>query len=299
METFVVVMLFVLGAVLGSFLGVLVSRYDPDKPLFSSAIFGRSRCMSCKKTLHPIDLVPVLSYVFLLGRCRTCKTRIPFQNFFIELISGSIVAGVPAFLVRFYNIPFSQFFLGGALWWQYLLVGLWICVFLAWLSMVMIDVKHYIIPDEFHVIFIVLGLMIAGIIIGYREDIFPFRESFLKNYTLVFSPFTGVIANRILGCLLSGIFFLFLFVVSGGRGMGMGDVKLAFSTGILLGWPDMGLSIIVSFIIGGVLSSILFIARRKTMKDRVPFAPFFVAGFVITIFFGYEIIEWYFSIFGL
>lgn len=299
MEQFAFAALFILGTALGSFLGVAVSRYDPDRPLFSGTLRGRSRCDSCGKTLRPLHLIPVLSFLFLRGRCGACGSKIPSRDFFVEILSGAIVAGVPAFLASFFNIPLSQFLSGGAEWWQYGFVALWTAVFLAWLAMVCIDMRHYLIPDEFHLIFAVLGIAAAAILVGYRDDLFPFRESFLKNYALVFSPFSGIIAGRVLGFFASGFLFLALFFMSKGKGMGMGDVKLAFSSGILLGWPDVGLAIIVSFIFGGIVSAALFLSGKRTMKDRVPFAPFFVMGSAITFFFGHALIEGYFSIFGL
>lgn len=289
--------LFFLGAALGSFLNnVFVVRYDPARPLFFTSHFtGRSRCMKCGKTISSSSLIPIFSFLFLRGKCAVCKEKISFQYPLVEIISGFIVAGVPIFLARFYGISIESLFSFSALWWQYALLGLWTAVFLAWLVMLLIDIKHYIIPDEFHIFFALSGAAIAALLVFYGDALIPFRESFVKNYTLIFSPFAGIVGGRIAGSLIAGMFFAALFAASKGRGMGMGDVKLAFSSGILLGWPDVGVAIFFSFLFGGIWAATAFFLKIKKMKDRVPFAPFLVLGFVAAVFFGHAIIEWYFS----
>ncbi len=293
-------MLFLFGVAIGSFLNVFILRYGPDKPLFSfKRLLGRSKCMSCKKTLSPFELIPIVSFFFLRGRCKTCRTRISFQYPFVEFMSGAIFAGIPIFLNSFYHMANERFFLLASPWWYYILVAFWVTAFLALLVMFIIDLRHYIIPDELHFVFIAIAIGISAILFFAKDLIFPFRESFLENYVLVFSPFLNIFLNKVLGCLIAGIFFIILFFISSGRGMGMGDVKLAFSLGLLFGWPDIGLAIMLAFISGGIWSSILFFVRAKTMKDRVPFAPFFVIGTTAVFLFGHGIIGWYFSLFGM
>ncbi|KKU14383.1 hypothetical protein A3D55_01815 [Candidatus Jorgensenbacteria bacterium RIFCSPHIGHO2_02_FULL_45_20] len=298
--TIFVALLFFFGIAVGSFTNVLIDRYKPEKSLFSlKRLRGRSHCDSCGRTLSAIELIPIASFIFLRGKCRECKSRLSFQYPLVEVVTGAIFAGVPLFLNSFYNISGGRFFLFAAEWWYYALAAFWVIVCLGLLIVFVIDLKHYIVPDELNLFFIIVGILIISILWNFRDSVFPFRESFLKNYVLVFSPFLGLLANRILGFAAGGLFFLILFFASRGRGMGMGDVKLAFALGLLFGWPDVGLSIIISFILGGVFSLALFIAGAKTMKDRVPFAPFLVTGIAATFFFGHALIGWYFSLFGM
>jgi leader peptidase (prepilin peptidase)/N-methyltransferase len=90
-----------------------------------------------------------------------------------------------------------------------------------------------------------------------------------------------------------------LVVLSRGRGMGMGDVKLAIGSGLVLGWPDIGLGVILGFIIGGTWAAALLFLKEKTLRDRIPFAPLLISGMVITVFLGFEIIQGYFSLFNI
>lgn len=301
MIIFGVFILFCFGTALGSFLNnVFVARYDPEQSLFFPPHFmGRSQCPHCKNTLSASELVPLFSFIFLRGKCASCKKKISFQYPLVEFVSGCIVAGTPLFLTKFYGISLLAFFSLAAPVWQYFFLGIWTIVFLGLLVMFLIDMKHYVIPDEFHIFFIVCGACIALLYAFHGNEFFPFRESFLENYALILSPFQGIISRRVFGAIVGGLFFAVLFALSRGRGMGMGDVKLAVSSGIVFGWPDMGLAIFLSFIFGGIWALGLFFRGVKTMKDKVPFAPFFVCGLVATVFFGHALMNWYFSVFHL
>ncbi len=96
-----------------------------------------------------------------------------------------------------------------------------------------------------------------------------------------------------------GLFFGFLVFISRGKGMGMGDVKLALSSGVVLGWPDIALATILSFLLGGLVGGILLIFGKKHIKDKLPFAPFFVFAVFLTVFLGHSIVSGYFGLFGI
>lgn len=294
------IILFIFGLIVGSFLNVLILRYDPSGKLFDfKKLSGRSHCPHCDRQLGPSELVPILSFLIQRGRCRECGHKISFQYPVVEILSGAIFAGIPFFLNGFYGVSgssFANFDLG---LWYYALLSLWIAAFLGWLVIAAIDLREYLIPNELNVLLAALGIIITGIIVLESDRIFPFRNSFLEQYQLVFSPFRDVVLNRFLGMAAGGSFFGLLVLVSRGRGMGMGDVKLALASGLVLGWPDVALAIVLSFIFGGLIGGLLLAFGKKQMKDKIPFAPFFVLGIFVAVLFGHGMISGYFGLFGI
>ncbi len=300
MTSIVFFCLFIFGLAIGSFLNVLIFRYSPEGRFFNiKDILGRSHCMSCRKTLEAKELIPLFSFLFLRGRCSSCGERISLQYPIVEFLSGGIFVLIPLFLNSFFGIRSVLFFSLLAPGWYYLFILLWILIFLSLLLIFVIDLKHYIIPDGLNIFIFVSGVALTLLFAFNETHILPFRESFLRNYTLVFSPFQNVFYNHLLGFFGGGLFFLFLFFISKGKGMGMGDVKLAFALGMVLGWPDIVLVSMIAFILGGIWAAILYFSKKKTMRDKLPFAPFFVIASVITIFFGFNLIKGYFLLFNL
>ncbi len=296
----VYVLLFIFGTAIGSFLNVLIFRYAPDRKLFDlKRLGGRSHCLYCGHELGALELVPILSFLFQGGKCRVCGHRLSVQYPIVEVLSGAVFAGIPLFLNFFYvksGVLFAAF---GLPVWYYLLALAWVIVFLVWLTMVVIDLRHYVIPNELNLLLVLLGVVIVFLNVHYGSALFPFRQSFLEQYQLVFSPFQDILANHLLGSAFGAALFGLLVFVSRGRGMGLGDVKLAAVAGFLLGWPDIALATMLSFILGGLFSLVLIALHKKTMRDRIPFAPFMVLGFILTVFFGAAVITGYFHLFSL
>ena len=229
-----------------------------------------------------------------------CGAKIGVQHFFAEVVTGLIVAGVPFFLNAFFKIQNISFFSLQEPFWYYTLVILWVLVFFVWLLMVLVDFRLYIIPNELNVILLVFGICLTALLFAYGGLLPPYTDSFLRHYTLVFSPFgSDPIMNHLFGFAVAGAFFSLLYFVSRGRGMGMGDVKLAFVLGLLLGWPDVGLAVLLSFIAGGLVSFVLYLLREKGMKDKVPFAPFIVFGSVLAVLCGFSLVNGYFGLFSM
>ncbi|MEK7169629.1 MAG: prepilin peptidase [Patescibacteria group bacterium] len=300
MITVFFIALFIFGLAIGSFLNVLVLRYNPEGNLWNTKkLSGRSRCPHCNHELKASELVPLWSFFVQKGRCRECDHKLSFQYPVVEFLSGAIFAGLPWFLNGFYNVSLQSFANFNLEWWYYGLLLTWIAVFLAWLVIAAIDLREYVVPNELNALLVFLGILAGGLIIVYGDKLFPFRDSFLEQYRLIFSPFQNFIFNRLLGMAAGGLFFGFLAFASRGRGMGMGDVKLAIASGLILGWPDIALAIMLSFLFGGIMGGALLIFGKKEMKDKLPFAPFFVLAAFTTVFFGRGIIGWYFSLFGI
>lgn len=270
---------FSFGLIIGSFLNCIIYRLFKKE----SFLTKRSYCPYCKHTLSWQDLIPILSFLFLRGRCRYCEKPISFQYPLVEFFTGFLFL-----LVILQNIDYLVF--------EPSVFGFLNILFLFFISSILIiiftyDLKHFIIPDRIiYPAILVSGIwhLVSGI--------------FFSSYTKCYRPNTvnceAITKSTAAGFLYSALgaaaFFLVIVLLSRGKGMGMGDVKLAFFMGLLLGFPDILVALFLSFILGAVIGIILIIAGRKSFKSEVPFAPFLVTGTFLSLFFGDKIIDFYF-----
>ena len=142
------------------------------------------------------------------------------------------------------------------------------CLFAGFLIIIFVyDLKHYIIPNEV----IYPAIIVASI------------------WQLVF----GIFINTFLSAIFAGLFFLAIVLVSKGKWMGIGDVKLVFFMGLVLGWPNIFVALFLAFLIGAFVSVILIILKKKTLKSEIPFGPFLVGATFIAMFWGNVLISWY------
>lgn len=243
------------GLFIGSFLFVLATRL----PKGESPFLNRSYCEYCKHTLGVLDLVPLFSFLFLRGKCRYCKKRLSIEYPLSELLTGILFAGT------FYFVSTSNFsqttgimFPVVYLFYFFVVAGLLIIFFA--------DVKYYIIPFQI----LLPSLAIVAIWHLY------FQPEFFLSYLL-----SGVAAF---------VFFLVIFLATKGRGMGFGDVVLAFYMGVLLGFPGIVVALYVAFLTGAFISLILVVSGRKKLKGGViPFGPFLIFGTFVGIFWGKQL----------
>lgn len=238
---FSVFFIFTFGLIIGSFLNVVVYRYQTGARIAND----RSRCMSCGKTLTALMLIPLLSFLVQKGRCAYCHTKLSWQYPITEFSSGVI-----ALLVAFKsNLFLSDLSMGVIL--QASTAFLFFSILLV---VTVYDFKHKIIPDRFSVLLAVSALLYGGVMVWVGE-------------------------RHLLPTLLTGIgialpFFL-LWIASRGRWMGLGDAKLALGLGFFLGYP-FGASIpVLAFWIGTIPAiALLLFGRGITMKSEIPFGPF-------------------------
>lgn len=246
LNLFPIIIVFLTGICLGSFLNVVIDRFATNR----SIVRGRSYCESCKKTLETRDLIPLLSYILLKGRCRYCGKKIPFRIFLVEFLTGFISLGF-LFLYGTANLPFIIII--------YLITLLFIAIFF-------IDLEYGIIPDKLTILLTILAVI------------------------LVFSTGQNLF-NHFVSAVSSLLFFIGLYIATKGRGMGMGDVKISFSLGMLLGYPLIVYGLYLAFLTGAVVSIILVLWKKKSFrKGTVPFGPFLTASTLFTLFFGEQII---------
>jgi leader peptidase (prepilin peptidase)/N-methyltransferase len=255
-----VLLLFILGLFLGSFLGVLVDRL----PRNETAIKGRSRCEFCKKELRWLDLIPVLSFISTKGKCRYCKRKLPIFYPAIEISTG-IMFG----LTYIFSISNFQFLISNELLNPQFLITL---------------IYHLIIISGFIVIFFMdlkYGLILDKILLPLVVIIFA--------YLLILNP-SSLVLNLACG-ILAFLFFLVIALgfklIRGKDGMGGGDIKLAFVLGLFLGFPNIIISLYLAFLTAAALGIILILWKKKSLKNTsLPFGPFLILGAFICLFWG-------------
>lgn len=239
------------GTIIGSFLNVCIFRI----PKGESIAYPPSHCGSCKKNLNPIDLVPVLSWVFLGGKCKYCKSKISIRYPLVELLTGFLY-----FLVyEYYGLSFLSI--------KYIIL----ITFLIVISLIDYDTQDVYSVTTYPAI--VLGVIFA--LVGN----FYFDES---------------IGNYILGFLISsGAIFLVSKLTRGA--MGDGDIEIHAIAGIFLGWKLAILNIFLSFIIGGILAVCAIFFKKKKKGDYIAFGPAIGISTIILIFLGNILVPIYFG----
>lgn len=261
---FVLIFTFIFGVIIGSFLNVYIYRLHTGRSLS-----GSSHCLSCGTRLKAYELVPLFSYLFLRGKCRTCQSIIPSRYFLVEGFTGLLFV----FVVLTAGDVFTLL-----LFWFLMAVLVVIFVY---------DLYHMIIPDE-----MVFALMAIA-----------FLHEF---YGLITGVSVAEFTFNILAALIGSLFLFLLWHMSEGRWIGFGDVKLALPLGILVGYAGVFSMLVLSFWIGAIIGLLLlawqylqkrgkphlrFLTRELTIKSAVPFAPFLISGFLAVFFLELDIVS--------
>jgi leader peptidase (prepilin peptidase)/N-methyltransferase len=244
--------IFLLGLAVGSFLNVCIHRL----PAGESVVGPRSHCRACGGVLGPLDLIPVVSYLMLRGRCRRCGAPFSARYALVELATGALFA-------------WCFFVFGPA---PALIRALVLTAFLVVVAL--IDYDHQLILDK-----VVAWLAAAGVII---------------NLALVPSPaaMLPLLLDMLLGGLLGGGVILAIAVATRG-GMGGGDIKFFAALGLWFGWQLTLLILFLAFVIGGVGGAALLLLRLKGRRDLIPFGPFIAAGAFAALLYGPAVVAWY------
>jgi prepilin signal peptidase PulO-like enzyme (type II secretory pathway) len=287
---------FLFGLAAGSFLNVVALRYNPDRGLFEiQPLRGRSHCHECGETLRAYELIPVISFLLQLGRCRSCKRRISFQYPVVELASAFALAFIPSAVQHTIFPGFLPGF-GGSVTAYVLMASVFSLASLLFILIAAIDVRLRIIPDEANIAIALLGIL-GTALFAYYGFFNDFNGSFLGHYAGIFGFHADPWVNRFFGAGVGAGFFGAIVFMTRGRGMGLGDVKLAAAGGFLLGWPDAPLAFLLAFVLGAFWSIILMASGKKKMKSVIPFGPFMVLGMFLIMLFGGELMSAYFSFF--
>lgn len=255
MDSLSLILSFIFGTIVGSFLNVVALRFNTGMGLG-----GRSKCMSCGNTLTWKELVPLFSFAAQRGSCRKCKSKISWQYPLVEFIAGAV------FVLIFFAFPPVDPVTSIST-----LIELAIACILVVISVY--DIKHKIIPDGF--VYSFAGLTILNLFVG--------GSSWWHIPTVEM-----LIAGPVLA-----VPFALLWLVSKGSWMGLGDAKLTMGIGWLLGVSAGINALVLAFWIAAAVSVIWLISTHKKFKPRieVPFGPYLILGMYLVLIFQIQVID--------
>lgn len=260
------VFIFVLGAVIGSFLNVCIYRIPRDGMSVHSP--RRSFCPKCQEPIRTFDTIPLLSYLFLRRRCRHCKSGISVLYPCVELSTAFL------FLVMYYRFGVT-------------LEGLLALVFVTLLiPIAVIDAQHYIIPNVLIVTGLILGFVIVCAIAYQCADVWYLL-------TRLIGAVTGSIVLWVIGVVGSAVLRK--------KAMGGGDIKLMALNGLFLGaWPELAMVIAFSALSGAIVGTVLIISGVKSRQSPIPYGPFLSGAAVLVLLWGdglwhkyLQLVGWY------
>ncbi len=259
-------LVFLFGLAMGSFLNVVICRLATGEGMAKK----RSHCPHCGHFLCWYDMIPVLSFFWLRGRCRYCQKRISWQYPLVEIATGLIFFLVFNFQFSISNqtqlFQFPNFSISNLTAVCYMLY-----VTCSLLIVFVYDLKNYIIPDK---------VLFPAVAITFFWQIFSSLK--IGHWSLASSHLT----NYLLSAFGAAAFFALLILITRGRGMGWGDVKLAFLMGLILGWPTIFVALFLSFFSGSLVGLALIVAGRKKFDSQIPFGPFLAGATILTLFYG-------------
>ena len=240
---------FLFGLIFGSFANVCIYRLPKSK----SFIFGRSFCLKCKKIISWYDNIPLISYLNLNGKCRKCKEKIPTQYFIVELIAA----------LSFLFIYMTSY--------SFLAQTVLAFLFLIYLIIFFIDLKHYIIPD----------------VLNFGLIFFAFIKNFFPDLNLNFTQNLEVsIIGGLVGYFSIWSIIQLYYLIKKIEGMGLGDAKLMAGIGLLFGWQSIPFILFVSAILGLLMVLPSLINKKRNLKTEIPFGPYIITAGVIYYCFG-------------
>ena len=267
----------IFGAIIGSFLNVVIHRVPNDE----SIVFPNSRCPSCGAVIAFYDNIPVLSYIALRAKCRKCKEHISFRYPAVELLTAALFVAVAWHDGMGVRLPFDLVFVS------------------ALLALVFIDAEHMILPNVITYPGIVFAVL-ARIAIPFLTR----TPHFDDLPSLINGPFEGLpiwvasVGGAVIGALVGGgSLWLMGWIwekLRGVEAMGLGDVKMMFMVGAYLGWRLTILTIFVGVLSGSIVGVLLMARQReRNMQMLLPFGIFLGIGAIGSLLFGSQIVNWY------
>lgn len=254
---YIYVITFIFGAIVGSFLNVCIYRI----PRHKSIVFPSSRCPNCNSPISVLENIPIVSYIFLKGKCRDCGENISVRYPVVECLNAII-----------YMVVLWRF---GLNWYSL------ICMAFASAMIVItfIDLDFQIIPDT---------ITLPGILIGLACSIFILIDPYNR-------PANIGIMNSVIGALIGGGSFYLIALLSRG-GMGGGDIKMMGMVGAFLGWKGVLMTTFIASLTGSVVGISLMVFKGKGRKAKVPFGPFLALGSLVSLFWGQELMRLYLTL---
>ncbi len=267
---FIFVVVAAFGAIIGSFLNVVIHRVPREE----SIAFPASHCPSCGTAIRPYDNIPVVSWAVLRGRCRSCRTPISARYPAVELLTAVLFALTYLHTGLTLSLPFDLAFVA------------------AILALIFIDAEHMILPN-------VITYPGAALALAARVVV-PnlYGVAALGGAQTQVRPWLVSFGGAVLGALVGGGFLWLVGWlwerVRGVEAMGLGDVKMLFMVGAYLGWPLTLLTIFVGVLTGSIAGVSVMLGRKeRDMQMMLPFGIFLGVGSLVSLFFGPAIINWY------
>lgn len=283
---FFLFLIFIFGASVGSFLNVLIDRLPKGEK-----ITGRSRCDYCRRQLAWYDLIPIISFFLLKGRCRYCGKKISLQYPTVEMITGLSFLLISNFQFPiFKQIPITNYQFSNV-WifdnWPlfvswFLFLGISSCLIVIFFS----DLKYHLISD-----YILWALF--GFVLLYKV----WTPTFV-GVTTAFIPAPAGIQSIISALIVSFPIFL-IYYISHERAMGLGDVYLSAIIGFLMDWKAGFIALYIAFVAGAMFGLGMIILHKKKLKSKIAFGPFLVGGTTVMLFWGEKIFDIIKKIYGL
>ena len=252
LEIFLWIWRFFFGACIFSFLNVVVDRL----PRNESIVKGRSHCDHCGHSLGAMELIPVISYLMLRGRCKNCHGKIPVRSLVVEILGGAAFMGC----VYFYSDGSL-----GIISLEGLLAFSFICILMV---VAYIDLDTQMIYDRFHILILVLGIISCFI---------------SKDLNIV---------ERLIGSVVISVPMLVLSILIPGA-FGGGDIKLMAVSGFFLGFKAIVIAMFIALIIGGGYGTYMLVTKKLDKKDHFAFGPYLAIGLIVALFIGNELMNWY------
>ncbi len=250
---------FVVGTAVGSFLNVCIGRIPNEE----SVVLPPSRCPKCRTPIAFYDNIPLVSFILLRARCRSCSKPISWRYFGVELLMGLMA------IALYYRFGFGFDFIVGFIFVAGLIV----------ISFIDLDVR--IVPDVISLPGIILGLVfsVLGYLMAPHDSILP-------------SPLSSVVGILVGGGFLLATAWIYE-KVTGVEGMGGGDIKLLAMIGAFLGWPSIPVTLFFASLVGSIVGLGCMLLTGAGRRLALPFAPFLCSGAVLFIFFGQDLIKFY------
>lgn len=215
-------------------------------------------CPKCRRQLTWYENIPVLSYIALRGRCRTCKNPIPWHFSFVELGTALIFLFVAWLHVNYVNLNFNSVYFFRDIIFSVLLIIIFVY-----------DLLYETILS---------GVIWFGVLVG-----------FVLNYYFLHYSLRSLLIALVVGC----GFFLLQFIVSKGKWIGGGDVRMGLMMGIWLGWPMILVALAIAYIFGSIISLLLIFVKKKSFASTTPFGTYLAIATFICLFWGQKVVEWY------
>lgn len=279
LDTLTLIIIFIFGASVGSFLNVVAYRSVHGGSIF----FDHSKCPHCNHRLAASDLVPILSFITLRGKCRYCHKKISLQYPLVELSTAFLFA-----LSYFFILHPTSYILD--LLYVWFVLSVLIVIFVT-------DVKDGLIPDK--VIFPAIAVAFVFKLIFLTSHISPFASLISPMYQVSSVMYQGSptqLIYDIVAGVLAGLFFYAIILVTRGKAMGGGDVKYAVFLGFSLGFAKLAVAWFLAFLTGAAFSLILISVGKKRFGQTVAFGPFLSIGALIALLWGQQILDWYLRI---